>query len=64
MQTLSPFYAGKYRATDPYRTLDEILQGGRGDLFSLLQTRMAEGGQVNAQPTRPGTLEDLLRLLK
>jgi hypothetical protein len=64
MTTISPVYGGKYTAVDPYRTLDEILQGGKGDLFSLLQTRMAEGGHVTNQPKRPGTLEDLLRLLK
>jgi hypothetical protein len=59
-----PFYGGKYKSVDPYRTLEEILLGAQGDAFSVVPTRMAQGGYVDELFKQPGTLKDLLRLLK
>jgi hypothetical protein len=59
-----PIYGGKYQTVDPYRTLEEVLLGLRGDDFSAVPTRMAQGGYVDELFKQPGTLKDLLRLLK
>jgi len=61
---LDPFYAGKYKPVDPYRTLEEVLLGLPGDTFSATPTRMAQGGYIDDMLQKPGTLLDLLRLLK
>jgi hypothetical protein len=60
----TPIYAGKYSAVDPFRTLEEILADRKEDAFSPTPTRMAQGGHVENLTTQPGTLLDLLRLLK
>jgi hypothetical protein len=36
----------------------------KGDVFSIAPTRMAQGGYVDELFKQPGTLKDLLRLLK
>ena len=59
-----PIYGGPYKPVDPYRTLEEVLLGLQGDTFSDTQTRMAQGGYIDSLLKQPGTLKDLLRLLK
>jgi hypothetical protein len=44
--------------------LEEILADRKEDAFSPTPTRMAQGGHVENLTTQPGTLLDLLRLLK
>ena len=59
-----PIYGGAYKPVDPYRTLEEVLLGLQGDTFSAAPTRMAQGGYIDDMLKKPGTLLDLLRLLK